>query len=339
MSMVAPEPDDDGSELRSERDENRNGWSMSELASRIDGVKESEELERRLMSLPHAWVLVFEADTEDEAVYSMEVEDDPGDDHVVLAFERREDAEAYARSLHADAPLESKAEVQALDLEALIVTSREADFRVALVFAGDLEVHEALKLEGLAPIFAPSQAPRGVSVSITMVPDHMFADRKASDYMDPNEDPVWVLVHDAGTGDAQYFSMQLNGTESVVCFKDVAAAERCSKALVAKGSSEPAPRELLLEELLDTIHTEMEVCLVDEVIETYEDEGDQAAAEGPGVVASDLDDTVLGVVGSADRSTSQAFRSTLEGLFSGEGSAQSALDEEVTRDEDDDTRA
>ena len=91
----------------------------------------------------------------------MEVEDDEGEDHVVLAFERRDDAEAYARSLHADAPLDSEAEVQALDLEALIVTSREADFRVALVFAGDLEVHCQIRV----PILGPPGCEHELSVS------------------------------------------------------------------------------------------------------------------------------------------------------------------------------
>ena len=42
-----------------------------------------------------------------------------------------------------------------------------------------------------------------VSVSITMVPETCFEGKTASDFLDPTEDPVWVLVHDEGTGDAQ----------------------------------------------------------------------------------------------------------------------------------------
>ena len=42
-------------------------------------------------------MLVFDADTDDEAVYSMELGDDP--DNVVVAFEDRVEAEQYAISL------------------------------------------------------------------------------------------------------------------------------------------------------------------------------------------------------------------------------------------------
>lgn len=71
------------------------------------------------------------------------------------------------------------------------------------------------------------------------------------------QDPIWVLVHDEGTGDAQYFSMSLNGTEAVVCFKDEEEAARCSLALRGKASpgtvEGPAARSMLLETLLDTL--------------------------------------------------------------------------------------
>ena len=81
-------------------------------------------MQQRLVSMEHAWVLVFDADTEDEAVYSMEVDED-GDSHVVLAFEDRDEAERYAVSLREEA-YSGDASVQALDVEALVVTSRES---------------------------------------------------------------------------------------------------------------------------------------------------------------------------------------------------------------------
>jgi hypothetical protein len=47
--------------------------------------------------------------------------------------------------------------------------------------------------------------------------------------------------------------MALNGTASVVCFKDEEAAERCSNALRRKGEAAGEARAVLLEELLDRI--------------------------------------------------------------------------------------
>ena len=47
-------------------------WSSvdaAELSSRISSMREGEKLQQRLTSMEHAWVLVFDADTEEEAVY------------------------------------------------------------------------------------------------------------------------------------------------------------------------------------------------------------------------------------------------------------------------------
>jgi hypothetical protein len=202
---------------------------MSTLASRMRAIQESESVQQRLEALPCAWVLVFDADTEEEAVYSMEMD---SEQHVVLAFEDREEAEQYALSLR-DSPeelgqphlagYESLASVQGLDVEALVVTSRDADFKVGVVFKGDLipvdppssssslggvETRDTApdtvppfitgfpSLDaGLAEVGASSAGPR-VAVSITMVPDACFEGRTADDFLDPAEDPVWVLIHD-----------------------------------------------------------------------------------------------------------------------------------------------
>jgi hypothetical protein len=112
-----------------EADETLSSLDMASLAARIRHVEQAEEVQRRIESLPFAWVLVFAADTEEEAVYSMEADGDV-DQHVVLAFEDREDAETYAASL-SDAEVisggyEGEASVQGLDVEALVVTSRGA---------------------------------------------------------------------------------------------------------------------------------------------------------------------------------------------------------------------
>ena len=95
----------------------------------MQSVRETETTQERLEALPHAWVLVFDADTDEEAVYSMEVEEEDNS-HVVLAFEDREEAEAYAKSLKDDDEASelavyenAEASVQALDVEALVVTS------------------------------------------------------------------------------------------------------------------------------------------------------------------------------------------------------------------------
>jgi len=279
------------------------GWDLSALARRISSVQENDELRERLEALPQAYVLVFNEDTEDETVYSMEVAEE-GETPVVLAFEDPNDAQRYALSLvHSDEVLDDEeASVQALDVEALVVTSRDADIRVAIVFKGALIAvadEDPSASVGL-PLFITSGAPPPpVSMTITMVPDDLYADKTSADYLDPSEDPIWVLVHDEGTADAQYFSMTLNGTASVVCFKDEAAAERCSLALESKGaagSNGPSARSLLLGDLLETLgDDEVDVCLVDEVVETIlEDEA------SPGVVASSESDEVLGSVGGGD---------------------------------------
>ena len=70
---------------------------MAALSQRMDDVKEGDEVRKKLEELSHAWVLVFDADTDDEAVYSMELE--AYDSHVVLAFEDKLEAEQYADTL------------------------------------------------------------------------------------------------------------------------------------------------------------------------------------------------------------------------------------------------
>ena len=78
--------------------------------------------------------------------------------------------------------------------------------------------------------------------------------------------PTGVLVHDAGTADAQYFSMVLNGSDSIVCFRDEDSAGRCGEALQGTGALRaPKTQEVLLEDLLNSISEERDVCLVDEV--------------------------------------------------------------------------
>jgi len=235
---------------------------------------------------------------------------------VVLAFEDREDAETYAASL-SDAEVisggyEGEASVQGLDVEALVVTSRDADFQVGLVFSGDL----VAETDGPSTPFLITGAdsrPR-VALSITIVPDNCFEGRTAEDFLDPAEDPVWVLIHDEGTADAQFFSMALNGTASVVCFKDEEAAERCSNALRRKGEAAGEARAVLLEELLDRIDdSEMEVCLVDEVVETEIEASAAEADAQPGLIASDgMSDTVLGSLSSA---AGETVRAKLELLY------------------------
>eukprot|EP00965_Chrysotila_dentata_P194846 6176626-Pleurochrysis_carterae.AAC.1 len=114
---------------------------MSELARRMSSVRKNEELRAQLEAMPCAWVLVLDQDTEHEAVYSTTVGED--DERVVIAFEDDADAKNYAEGFQ-DKLLSESVEpatsvtLQALDLEALVVSSREADFRVAVVFKGDV---------------------------------------------------------------------------------------------------------------------------------------------------------------------------------------------------------
>jgi len=291
------------------------------LADRIVSLKKEEELNERFEALPSAWVLVFDAETDDEAVYSMQInahdddDDDDDDDetHVVLAFEDKDDAERYALSL-TDEPYEAAPTVQQLDFEALVVTSRDADFGVAIVFKGDLGKLPATDAQDV-PIFA-SDAATALSVSITMVPDDLYAGKSAADYIDPAEDPIWVLVHDAGTADAQYFSMVLNGSDSIVCFRDEEAASRCGEALQNTGTLRgPSAQCVLLEELLGSLSEERDVCLVDEVVDHMFDGPDDADAEATLIEASGADDEVVGTVGSHSSVTPSSVLKALEALY------------------------
>jgi hypothetical protein len=230
--------------------------------------------------------------------------------------------------------------VQALDVEALVVTSREADIRVAIVFKGDLEAAESDSSAAAPPLLITSgdgerRRVGPLSLTITMVPSDLSEDKTSADFLDPSEDPVWVLVHDEGTADAQYFSMTLNGTSSVVCFKDEAAAKSCSLALENRGEvsvrAGPTARSLLLGDLLETLdNDEVDVCLVDEVLETILDDDSSL----PGVVASDANDLVLGAVGGGgaaggDSTASPAsVRAMLNRLMRDSGFHSGSLDEE-----------
>ena len=157
----------------------------------------------------------------------MELEESEG--HTRSSSEDREEAESYAQSLaDEDGPYGELATVQALDVEALVVTSRDADFRVGIVFRNDL-ITTSPGEGAEQPLIMTSATPPRVSVSITMIPEACFADKTSEDFLDPSEDPVWVLVHDEGTADAQFFSMTLNGTDSVVCFKDEASRSAAAR--------------------------------------------------------------------------------------------------------------
>jgi len=261
---------------------------------------------------------VFDAETDDEAVYSMQIGDDE-DAHAVLAFEEEADAKRYALSLR-DEPNSSTAAVQALDFEALVVTSRDAEFAVAVVFQGDIGAEPKVD-EREIPLFA-SDAAAALSMSVTMVPEEVFAGKSASDYVDPAEDPIWVLVHDAGTADAQYFSMMLNGSDSIVCFRDEDSASRCGDALRGTGALRaPETQEVLLEDLLTSIAEECDVCLVDEVVETLIDAAESDADTRPSIVASDDDDTVVGCARSS--ATPSSVIDALQRLFDGADAAGS----------------
>ena len=263
MVAATPEPDEEaefaspGEWRRSSADEGSTSavepdeW-RSALSARIAEVRaseaEAEQLRKGLAHIKHAFVLVFDVDTEDEAVYIMDVEQQRG---VVLAFETEGDAEEYARSLEAldmdNARVvhgSSETSVQALDLEVLVVSSREANFRVAMVFDGDLSFSSSssgsaadelgvFELDGAGLPFTgeagllftetasgdKDEAAEYVTIAVSMVPEDMYAGRSSADFIDPEVDEMFVLVHDTGTADAQYFSIALNQSECVACFK------------------------------------------------------------------------------------------------------------------------
>lgn len=213
-----------------------------------------------------------------------------------------------------------------------MVTSRDADFGVAIVFKGDLAPSAAVD-ERDVPIFASDAlSSSALSVSITLVPDDVFADRSASDYIDPAEDPIWVLVHDAGTADAQFFSMVLNGSDSIVCFRDEEAASRCGEALMSTGALRgPSTQSVLLEDLLSSLDEERDVCLVDEVVEQMFDEATAQEGDTPSlaIVASDPDDQMVGAVGdnkSGSGVTPDSVLKELERLFDAAANATAADD-------------
>jgi len=300
---------------------------MLRLNARISMVKEREQLRRRLEQLPMAWVLVFDVDTDEETVYSLELAEE--EQHVVVAFEDRDEAERYARTLDAYDPFvlqlgvtTTEASVQELDLEALVVSSREAEFRVAVVFQGDLQTSSSA-------ILSSKDVPtlEQLNVSYTLVPDDMFEGKTTADLIDVAEDTVWVLVQDAGTGDAHYFSMDVNGTASVICFKDEDSAMKCCTALHKQGIVVPTARSVYLEDILDAVEEgepELEVCLVDEVLEMFD--GD--APEPP-------DDRVINRAAARRSNT----REMLDRIYSspdrgGDGSGDDGSDESSRHDAD-----
>ena len=59
-----------------------------------------------------------------------------------------------------------------------------------------------------------------------------------------------MLIHDAGTADAQYFAVALNGTRAVVCFRDESSAESCRSALDGNGQRQPSVASVMLDEVL-----------------------------------------------------------------------------------------
>ena len=77
-------------------------------------------------------MLVFDADTDDEAVYSMELGDDP--DNVVVAFEDRVEAEQYAISLAMEGS-EASASVQVRRAAAATATTATATATAAAAAA------------------------------------------------------------------------------------------------------------------------------------------------------------------------------------------------------------
>ena len=335
MHMVAatPEPDeeaefaspgewrrssaDEGSTSAAEPDE----W-RSALSARIAEVRaseaEAEQLSKGLAHIKHAFVLVFDVDTEDEAVYIMDVEQQHG---VVLAFETEGDAEEYARSLEAldmdsarvVAHGGSETSVQALDLEVLVVSSREANFRVAMVFDGDLSFSSSssgsaadelgvFELDGAGLPFTgeagllftetasgdEDEAAEYVTIAVSMVPEDMYAGRSSADFIDPEVDEMFVLVHDTGTADAQYFSIALNQSECVACFKTEGVALSFCRTLLASGATLPVPRAVMLDELREDVgsaESRRKVCIVDslaELLASHGAEGVDGAADGAG---------------------------------------------------------
>ena len=169
----------------------QNGFDMSELAQRIESVQERGVIEQRLEALEQAWVLVFDAETDEEAVYSMEMVEEGGA-HVVLAFECATEAQRYAETLE-DEAYDGTASVQPLDVAALVITSREADFRVGVVFKGDFQVEDSYTGKVVpTSLFVSAASPDRdrLSLSITIVPDSIFEGRTSEDFIDPDEEPV-----------------------------------------------------------------------------------------------------------------------------------------------------
>ena len=176
------------------------------------------------------------------------------------------------------------------------ICADDADFRVALVFKGDVKVSPSTTAENPL-IVSGLAAPSAVTISITMVPDGMFEGKvcratgailapfrairrnsiltrhpppqTADDFLDPADERVWVLIHDAGTADAQYFAVALNGTRAVVCFRDESSAESCRSALDGNGQRQPSVASVMLDEVLYELDDDedTELCLVDEVVE------------------------------------------------------------------------
>lgn len=76
---------------------------------------------------------------------------------------------------------------------------------------------------------------------------------------------MFVLVHDAGTMDAQYFSIAVNRTDCVACFKNEDTALGFCRALLASGATLPVPRAVMVDDLREDVSSGgagRDVCLV-----------------------------------------------------------------------------
>ena len=214
-----------------------------------------------------------------------------GDDGVerLLVFEDNDDAESYALSRCADA---KRTVIKSVDLDALVVGMSHLDqeMRVGIVLRGDLTVVQSSE----PPLTLPA-APPEVDLSVTAVPDGLFVDDVACCDVDDvscfdtddvscfdtdndkvlaegeltgtNDivDRVWALVYDAGSADAQFCSVIIDGTTTLVCFCDEATAKRYAHM---QGGRLLAV-QYRMSELLDALHESLQDGVAVGAIDVY----------------------------------------------------------------------
>ena len=228
-------------------------WDMDHLHNRISKMAAESKLHRRFLDLDRVYLLFLDIDTDNESLYIHDSAQYGAD--LLLAFESVHDAESFALSVCADL------DTSVLDttFTALVESSFGTSLKVGVIFDGDVKAlqsqHQSLILPAPAPDVTYEVSSVPAEVYNSLLPDGAsslpLADDETGLEMPVAPDAlVWVLMHDAGTADAQFHTIIRNGTQMVVSFRDEGIATRHA----AEAGTNVSPMPMYLDDVLDALH-------------------------------------------------------------------------------------